>query len=168
MPTPRTPKPTERTTIFDEPEPWNCDASLVIHKFMDRDRDGRYDVGEPMLSDVPFDIVEVNATGGDRVHQRRTDAAGLITITFDHRAMVQVRELLREVGGLWTITTPHRRLDRSWYIAHRDQTTLTLECDEAPTELWVGNARPFLPETGRADGAPGTVRRAIPRSGQLW
>lgn len=153
----------------DDPEPWVCDAGLVIHKFMDRDRDGVYDIGEPMLPGVPFDIIEVNATGGDRVHQRRTDDAGVITITFDHRALVQVRELLREMGGLWTISTPHRLLDRSWYIAHHNQTTLALECDEAPIDVWVGNARPFLPETGRAATGMGLgPSRRASRLSLLW
>ena len=119
---------------------------MVIHKFNDLDRDGRLDVGEPMLAGIGFDILELVPGDDAWVNQRRTDADGIIRISFQGPARLRVRELLRQSGGQWGITTEARLEDGMWYMARLGQTVLGGSC--ADTHLWVGNARTFLPETG--------------------
>ncbi len=122
----------------------------MIHKFHDLDRDGQMDEGEPPLEGIAFDILELVAGDEPWVNQRRTDADGVIRIGFSGPARFKVRELLRQSGGQWGITTGSRLEDGMWYMARLGQTVMGGSC--ADTHLWVGNARAFLPETG-AGGA---------------
>jgi hypothetical protein len=126
-----------------------------------------------MLPDVQFDIVQLGPDGAEQVHQRTTDAEGLAFIEFHEPTRIRVRELLRQSGGMWGITTPHQRAGGHWYILPQvghlaprsgpvielgpvnTSTSLTAiqgdyqesgDCDDV--DLWVGNARSFLPKTG--------------------
>lgn len=113
-----------------------------------------------MLPGLQFDVIEQLPGEPDRVHQRTTDAKGLIEIDFPGPRQLQVRELLRAAGGQWGITSAHAAIEGHWYITQpgralpaplaSDPTQHGGDCDD--TDLWVGNARPYLPETG-AGGA---------------
>ncbi len=147
-----------------------CRPKVRLHKFEDLDRDGEHDPGEPMLSGVQFDFVELGSEGEEQVHQRTTDASGVASIDFHGPTRLRIRELLRQSGGMWGITTPHQRAGQHWYIlpqleeqAPRSGPVFELgpvhgpanvdgdpveneDCDDV--DLWVGNARSFLPKTG--------------------
>jgi hypothetical protein len=128
-----------------------------------------------MLEGVQFDIIELPKAPEEteQVHQRTTDADGLAEIIFYGPTRVQIRELLRQSGGQWGITTPHDRRGRDWYILPARVPELVTDpvvqlpaalpggdiksqqvgeyrhggdCDDV--DLWVGNARSFLPKTG--------------------
>lgn len=103
---------------------------------------------------MPFEIVEDRTE--PRHHRRDTDRSGEIVICFDRPVRVIVRELLRETGGTWVLTTQ--------LPDHID-----LRCDETIT-LEIGNA-PLtrMPETGRAaaDGAERSRMQRVVRSPEL-
>ena len=107
---------------------------------------GVLDEGEPMLEGIQFDILELVDGDDPWVHQRRTDADGLIRIGFRGPARLKVRELLRQSGGQWGITTEARQEGGMWYMTSLGQTVWGGSC--ADSHVWVGNARTFLPETG--------------------
>lgn len=99
-----------------------------------------------MLPDIQFDVLELREGEEPWVHQRRTDAGGSAILRFTGPARFRVRELLRQSGGQWGITTPHRQEQGHWYLSAKGRTDFGGRCED--THLWVGNARTFLPETG--------------------
>ena len=137
---------------------------MRIHKFEDADRDGVFDPGERMLEGLQFDVLELLPGETEpRVHQRRTDAQGRIEIGFPGPTRIRVRELLRQAGGRWGITTAHQRgADGMWYILPSDRPASQLvgpstadlggDCDDV--DLWVGNAPTILPKTGAGGASP--------------
>ncbi len=129
-----------------------CTPEVRIHKFDDRDRDGQRDPGERMLEGIAFDLIELIPGQEPRVHQRTTDEDGMIVLELQQPTDVRVRELLRQAGGSWGITSEHvRGEDGFWYITEPEaptRTVLRADCDDI--DLWVGNAPPFLPPTGAA------------------
>lgn len=103
-------------------------ACLVIRKFHDLDRDGRYDALEPMLPQIPF-VITV-----DQSEVRiSTDTRGVIRVCWPSPVDAQLEELTRLTGGQWFTTSPQR--DR-WPVACGDN------------EVWVGNAQIGVPRTG--------------------
>lgn len=105
-----------------------------------------------MLPGIQFDVLELREGEEPWVHQRRTDAGGSAVLRFTGPARFRARELLRQSGGQWGITTPHRQEAGHWYLSAKGSTTFGGRCED--THLWVGNARTFLPETG-AGGTAG-------------
>jgi len=105
----------------------------VVHKFHDLDGDGLWGAGEPALEGVPFDFQE-----GGHTHHRVTDHEGLIRICFRGPTVVVVRELPRQTGGRWRLTTPFAAAQ-------------LLGC--ADVHLLIGNARIGIPATGAGAGA---------------
>jgi len=103
-------------------------ACIVIRKFYDWDADGLRVGREPMLAGIPFEIVM-----GGKSFRATTDAFGVIRLCFPDPTEVEVHELLRETGGLWTTTTGNRAV---WRLACGDNVA------------WVGNARIRAPRTG--------------------
>jgi hypothetical protein len=115
--------------------PGDCDggACLVIRKFHDLDRDGRYDALEPMLPEIPF-LITV-----DQSEVRiSTDARGVIRVCWPSPVEANIEELTRLTGGQWFTTSPQRD---SWPIGCGDN------------EVWIGNAQIGAPRTG-VRGAP--------------
>jgi hypothetical protein len=126
---------------------------VIIRKFHDMNGNGLVDPGEPLLAGVHFEFEE-----GGRFHRRVTDNQGAATFCMDEPNGIVVRELARESGGQWQITTTVPDV----YV---------LTCPAR--ELWVGNQEVGLPKTGRggdvcppAQGArqePVRLRRALGR-----
>ena len=137
-PTPR--QPEERPPGGCPDGPHSC---LRIIKYHDVNANGLYDDGDKRLPDMPFEIIEERSE--PRSHRRDTDRMGEIVICFDDAVRVSVHELLREMGGTWTLTTG--------LPDHID-----IGCDATKT-LEIGNA-PItrLPETGRAEASDGRWR----------
>lgn len=100
----------------------------MLRKYHDENENGQPDPGEPPLEGIPFEF-----TAGDEVHRRVSDADGAVRFCMDRPATVGVREMTRETGGVWRLTSPL-------------PAALSLSCP--PKELWVGNARVGPPKTG--------------------
>ncbi len=130
---PSTPRPPE-----DRP-PGGCpdgpNSCLRIVKYHDVNSNGRRDQGERLLPEMPFEIIEDRTE--PRHHRRDTDRDGEIVICFDRPIRVIVRELTRELGGTWVLTTQLPE-----HIDLRCNETITREIGNAPLTR--------MPETGRA------------------
>jgi hypothetical protein len=126
---------TPSITPTDSPKtpgsPNSCNNYCVIlRKFHDVNGNGLSDLGEAALSGVHFEFAE-----GGRLHRRITDKQGAATFCMDSAQTITVRELGRESGGQWQLTT----VLPAFY---------TLTCPAR--ELWIGNQEVGLPKTGMA------------------
>jgi hypothetical protein len=101
---------------------------VILRKFHDENGNTVADLTERALPGIHFEFIENN-----RVHRRITDTQGAATFCMDHAASVQIREVGREQGGLWRLTTV---IPDAW----------GLTCPAR--ELWIGNAEVELPKTG--------------------
>lgn len=107
-----------------------------------------------MLAGVPFDVIVFDPERGELIYPLRTDSEGRAGLRFDSARQIAVRELLRHVGGLWRITTPHLELGEAWYITVDGAPRWELACGRPGGELWIGNAPVAPPRTGRVGPAP--------------
>jgi hypothetical protein len=105
---------------------------VILRKFHDVNGNGVAEVGDAPLAGVHFEFGE-----GGRLHRRITDNQGAATFCMDSPQAVTVRELGRESGGQWQLTTV---LPASY----------SLTCPAR--ELWIGNQEVGLPKTGLGGG----------------
>jgi hypothetical protein len=126
-----------------DPTPECVASCLIVLKFNDVNANGLRDEDEPMLSDMRFDV-----HAGGVTYPGTTDDAGRLRMCFAPGTRVDVEELIRAGGGLWSMTTSEDDMDRA------------LPCGD--TEVWVGNTMLQLPHTGDGIGRRGASSPAGP------
>lgn len=116
-----------------ETPPGECRPCLSLHKFHDVNGDGTWQVGEPTLPGIRFDVIEVDAPG-DRRHNVATDGNGDLRLCWQGTTRVRIEELTRAAGGQWAQTG---RVQRDVTVGG---------C--GGVDLWVPNGRVSVPKTG--------------------